>query len=76
MKRSKSREKRAEGIELEKLVRLKCLNCGAYPRKDGDTRVCDHCGYWDYGWNEICYECLEYGTRIPPMQTMARSQPR
>ena len=75
MKRSKSREKRAERTKLEGPVHPKCPDCGAYLRKDGDTWVCDNCGYWDYDWDEICYECPEYGTEHCPCELWLETNP-
>ena len=75
MKRGKSREKRAERIELEEPVRPKCPDCGAYLRKDGDMWVCDSCSYWDYDWDEICHECSEYGTEHCPCELWLETNP-
>ena len=75
MKRSKSREKRAEGIKFKGFDRPMCPDCGAYLCKDGGTWVCDHCGYWDYDWDEICHECPEYGTEHCPYELWLETNP-
>jgi len=75
MRRGKSREKRAERVELKGFNRPVCPDCGAYLRKDGDTWVCDYCGYWDYDWDEICYECPEYGTEHCPCELWLETNP-
>jgi len=72
---SKNPEEQVKKAEFRGLDRLRCPDCGALLRKDGDTWVCDHCGYWDYDWDEICHECPEYGTEHCPCELWLETNP-